>query len=732
LVIVSHPNFMAQARELAALHEQNDGLSTIVVTPDQVYNEFSSGIPDPAAIRNFMKMLYDKASSLSNMPKYLLLFGDGSYDNKTPISGNGSIKNTNYVITYESANSISPSYSYVSDDYFGLLNDNENISTGLLDIGIGRLPVQTPEQAYDMVKKIKKYVDHKSLGDWRNEICFIADDEEGNSFMRDADKLATNLSKSYPSLNIEKIYLDAYQQVSTSTGQRYPDVNRAILNQLNKGALIFNYIGHGGDQLLAAEEVVTVDDINQWKNEQYPLFITATCEFGRYDNYQLTSAGELVLLNPDGGGIGLLTTTRVVYEDLNYELNEQFYLNAFAKTPDNQYFRLGDIVRKTKNGSSNNVNKLCFTLLGDPALRLAYPIDKCIVTDSINHKPANVTDTLNAYEYVTISGHISDTTGNLNSNFNGIIYPTIFDKAHEITTLANDLGSTPFEFYLQNNILYRGKATIKRGQFTFNCILPRDIDYNFGMGKIDYYAHDSVSDISGCFEKVTIGGMETRNGAPIDSAGPIIKLYMNDTTFVNGGITDEYPTLLARVTDANGINPGGNGIGHDILATLEGQTYILNSYFQTDLDNFRKGSVVFKFPKLTPGLHTVNFKIWDIFNNSSKATLNFVVQNASQLAIQNVFNYPNPMHDYTNFFFEHNQNSIDLDVSIEIFNMTGSKVKALKTQISPSGYTVGPVRWNGEDENGNKIRQGVYIYRIILRSNEGSIFSKSQKLIVIN
>jgi hypothetical protein len=729
LVIVSHPDFLTQAQALAGLHYQHDGLSTAVVTPDQVYNEFSSGMPDPASIRNFMKMLYNKASGPAEMPKYLLLFGDGSYDNKTPISS--TTKNSNYIITYQSANSLSPSYSYVSDDYFGLLDDNENISTGILDIGIGRLPVQTSEQADNMVTKIRQYIDHKNFGDWRNELCIIADDEEGNMFMRDADKLATKISQDYPAINVEKIYLDAYQQVSTSTGQRYPDVKLAILKQLNRGALIVNYMGHGGEELLSEEQVVKLDDINQWQNQLYPLFITATCEFGRYDNYKLTTGGEAVLLNPNGGGIGLLTTTRVVYQDLNYELNLNFYINAFIKTDDNPVFRFGDIVRKTKNSSSNDINKLCFTLLGDPALSLAYPAANSVVTDSINHKPAGIADTLNAYEYVTICGHATDTAGQLNNNFNGILYPTIFDKAQKITTLANDNG-TPFEFNAQNNILFRGQATIKNGLFTFNFILPRDIDYNFGLGKIDYYAHDSVSDLSGYFNKVAIGGMTTNPDASIDNTGPAINLYMNDTTFKNGGITDEYPTLLARVSDANGINPGGNGIGHDILATIDGEGYVLNSYFQTDLDNYRKGNVEFKLPKVSPGLHTVTFKIWDIFNNSSQSQLNFVVQNNSHLTIQNVFNYPNPLTDNTTFFFEHNQNSTDLDVTIEIFNMSGSKVKVLKTQISSSGYTSGPIQWDGKDGNGNKIRQGVYIYRIILRSIAGTVFSKSQKLIVIN
>ncbi len=731
MVIISHQKFLNQAQELADLHSQKDGLTTVVVTPDQIDNEFSSGMPDPAAIRNFMKMLYDKSTSAADMPKYLLLFGDGSYDNKTPVSSH----NSNYIMTYESENSLSPSYSYVSDDYFGLLDDNENISTGLLDIGIGRLPVtDTANQAQNVVDKIKSYIAHKTLGDWRNRLCIVADDEEANMFMSQADQLATYVTNNYPSLNIKKIYLDAYPQISTSTGQRYPDVTLDLLNQLNRGTLIVNYIGHGGETGLAAEQIVTVTDINQWKNDLYPLFVTATCEFGRYDDFKKRSAGEMVLLNPDGGGIGLITTTRVVYADLNYELNLQFYQNAFAKTSDNSAFRLGDIVRKTKNGSSNDVNKLCFTLLGDPALSLAYPKYCGIVTDSINHKPIDPVDTLNAYSSITICGHIADENGAGVVDFNGILYPTVFDKAKKITTLANDNG-TPFDFYAQNNILFKGKETIKNGKFTFNFIMPRDIDYNFGSGKIDYYAHDSVNDVSGFFNKVVIGSISANLDTSADNSKPFIKLYMNDTTFVNGGITDEYPTLLALVSDQHGINPGGNSLGHDILATLDNdskQIYILNSYFQTDLDNYKQGSVAFKFPRLTAGEHTVTFKIWNIFNNSEQATLKFIVRGADNLSIQKVYNYPNPFSDYTNFFFEHNQNDMNLDITIDIFNMAGGKVKELKATLLSTGYTSTPIFWDGKDENGNKIRQGIYIYRILLRSLKGSVLSKAQKMIIMN
>jgi Peptidase family C25. len=742
LLIVSPPAFLSEAQRLADLHSQKEGISYTIVTPDQVYNEFSSGKQDPAAIRNFVKMFYDRASSTADVPKYLLLFGDGTYDNRCPFPSYA--QNTNYIVTYESINTLDPTSTFVSDDYFGLLDDYETIVTGplsnspytyaLLDIGIGRIPVDTLEQAKAVVDKIEKYMNTKNHGDWRNTLCFIADDQENNAFMISAEDIITNsIAPKYPAFNIEKIYLDAYPRVSTSTGNRYPEVNKAINNQLNKGLLILNYVGHGGESGLADEQIMTqTGDIKQWKNDNYPLFITATCDFARFDRISGgTTAGEDVLLNPNGGGIALLTTNRLVYNNYNVALTEQFYNIAFIKTEDNRKPRLGDIIKKAKNKTGSDINKLNFALIGDPALCLAYP-EYSVVTDSINGKPLNITDTLKAYSLATIKGHIQDENGNLSNGFNGFVIPSLFDKIQDITTLANDPSATPFNFQLQDNVLFRGKTSVKNGEFTTQFMLPRDINYNFGNGRLSYYASDSTSEASGYYNGVVVGGIETSVNP--DTVGPKIKLYMNDTTFLDGGITDAFPTLLARVYDNNGINPGGNGLGHDITAILDDnpdQTYVLNSYFQSDIDNYKQGSVSYKFSQLSPGKHTLTFKVWNIFNNSSKARINFEVVNQNSPSIQRVYNYPNPFSNDTYFFFEHNQNYDNLDVTIEIFGFSGNKVCELKTTLSEGGFTSGPIRWDGRDSNGNKISSGIYIYRVILRSIQGSVISRAQKMVFI-
>lgn len=734
-IIITHPDFLVQAQKLAALHQNNEAMSSIVITTDQIYNEFSSGVPDPGAIRNFVKMFYDKATESDNMPRYLLLFGDGSYNNKNKQEyiSNDKVKNSNFIITYESANSISQSDSYVSDDYFGMLDDNESIDNGMLDIGIGRFPVSDTLQANHIIAKIGRYMDPKNQGDWRNNICFIGDAGDGNEHVRGADSHSKFVSTYYPNFNLQKVYVDAFPLESASSGLLCPQANVAIANYLNKGLLVLNYTGHGGERGLSKQQIMKQnEDIKVWKNKFMPLFMTATCELSRFDDYAQTTAGEDVLLNPDGGGIGLFTTTRIVFSPNNDDLNDQFYKYGFVKSDENPSFKMGDIFRLTKNYTGNGTNKLNFTFLGDPALSLAVPRN-IVVTDSVDHKSVDKSDTLKAYSDVVIKGHIINPDSTAMTDFNGIIYPVIYDKVRNVKTLG--YFDTPFNFKLQDNILFRGKATVVNGYFSFNFMMPRDIDYNYGFGKISYYAAASDIDAAGFYNKTVIGGLSDSLKNFTDSIGPLVKLFMNDTTFINGGITDAYPTFMAKVADANGINPGGNSIGHDILAMLDkdiNTAIPLNNYFETDLNNYRKGMVTYPFTNIAPGNHTIDFKIWDIFNNSTEASINFKVISSDSPSFQKVYNFPNPFREGTTFFFEHNLTGENLNTSIEIYSISGAKVTTLNRLITPVGYTSGPIDWDGTDGSGRKIQGGIYFYRVIVRFNSQTIVSKTQKMIVIN
>lgn len=734
MVIVAPSEFLSQAEELAAIHRDHDGLSVQIVTPSQIFNEFSSGIPDPAAIRNFMKMFYDRAGSTADKPKYLLLLGDGSYNNMVPKDGTVSsgVKNSNYILTYQSENSIREISSYVSDDYYGILDDGEDMESGLLDLGIGRFPVTTADEAQGIVNKIKRYISNAAMGDWRNNICFIGDDEDGNIHMSQADQLATYVDTSYPGYNLNKIYLDAFQQISTSSGPRYPDVNTAITNAINKGVLIMNYTGHGGPEGLAQEQILKHDEIKAWGNTNYPLFVTATCEFSRYDDYTEVTAGEDVLLNPNGGAISLLTTTRLVYSGPNFVLNKQFYYYVFTRDAQNNPLRLGDILRKAKNASGSDINKLSFTLLGDPALRLAYP-KLSVKTLFINGKDAEtLIDTLKAYSKVEVKGAVVDEAGNVNTSFNGEVTPSVFDKVQLVKTLANDYGE-PFSFKLQNSLLFRGKATVTKGEFTFSFMVPREIAYNFDNGKISYYASDeNGNDAAGNFRNFLIGGISSAAG--VDTTGPDISLYLNDSNFKTGGISSQFPLLLANLADNSGINIAGTGVGHNIVATIDNNadmSFVLNSYFESEVDNYKSGTVMFKLPELTPGWHQMTLKAWDIFNNSSTASIRFNVIDSSRFIISKVYNYPNPFSESTTFVFEHNQPNKKMNAELQIFSITGKLVYSGNIDVQSEGYTSGPIFWDAKNTLGQKIEKGIYLFRFKVRYNNQTIYSESKKLILL-
>jgi hypothetical protein len=745
-IIVTHPDFLTEAEDLAEFHRSRDNMSVFVTTPGKIYNEFSSGKPDVSAIRDFVKMIYDKSGSGKDTLRYLLLFGDGSYNNHTYSDGN-----PNFILTYQSLNSLSFNQSYVTDDFFGLLDDNEggsdssdNMEIHLLDIGVGRLPVKTPEEAQAVVNKIKSYNTNKNMSDWRNVLCFVGDDGEYNNgitHMDQANELADNIMINHPEYAVKKLLLDAYKQVTTSTGPRYPDVHRAILDNFNKGMLIFNYSGHGGELGLTKEQVLQKNDITGLKNKDaLPLLITATCEFSRFDDIsdeegaitEKTSSGEEALLNPEGGGIGLMSTTRLVFSVPNFELNKKFYKYAFERTPDNKKYRLGDLIKRTKNDRINDDNRLNFTLLGDPAIELAYPEYK-IITDSVNSKPVNEQlDTLKAFSKIRISGHVCYSDSTIMETFNGLVYPSIFDKVQVRTTLGND-GINTMNFNVQENIIHTGAASVTNGRFEFSFIVPKDISYNIGKGKIIYYAQDSLIDANGYFSEVYIGG--TSDYIVYDDNGPDISLYLNNDKFKTGGITDKDPVIYAEINDENGINTVGNGIGHDIIGILDeniNELVVLNDYYLSDIDKYNSGTVIYQLNDLNAGEHSLRVKVWDIFNNSAEETIRFTVTGSNDIILEKVYNYPNPVSDYTVFQFEHNKANNLLKVTIDIFDLSGGLINTICHEELAGGYRSESIYWDGKNMNGYKLPKGIYPYRVRVETDDGKITEKFEKLIIFN
>lgn len=716
-IIITVQSLLTQANRLADFHKNSNNLKVLVVTAGQVYNEFSSGSPDPVAIRDFVKMLYDRGiTNPSTRPKYLLLFGDASFDFKNRIQNN-----TNLVPAYESDIFLDPLSSYTSDDFYGFLDDNEDINSGLitnlLDIGIGRIPVKNLEEAKNYVDKVISYVDVKSFGAWRNRINFVADDEDNNLHLQDAE-LISNTVTSNQVFNINKIYLDAYSQESGSAGSRYPAVNDAINNEIENGTLIFNFIGHGGAARLAEEVILDQSMINSWSNEnRLPMFVTATCDFAPYDNPFISSIGENMLLRAKTGCIALMTTTRLVFSFSNRIINNNYM--QFATQPDanNKYRSLGQAVMAAKNFTYQNsgdlINNRKFTLLGDPALTLAFPHFKIKTTKLNSLDVQSHTDTLSAGEKISVEGDITDFNGTLLSAFNGTVYPVVFDKPQLVITKANDPTSQQASFQQQSNVLFKGKATVTNGKFSFSFKVPKDINYQYGQGKISYYAEDGKTDGSDYFDGFLIGG--TGSGIDADNTGPEIKAWLNDEKFVNGSIVNQRATLIIKLADSSGINTSGTGIGHDITAIPDNDNnriFNLNNFYEADIDKYGEGYVRFQLPELEPGIHSLKIRAWDVLNNSSEIVLDFTVVSDDDLVIDHVLNYPNPFTTKTQFWFEHNKPGVDLNVQIQIYSITGKVVKIIEKTINNEGNRSCEIDWNGRDEFGDKVGRGIYIYRL--------------------
>ncbi len=745
-LIVSHSSFRSQATAIGQLHQDLEGYSYLVVDPQTIYNEFSGGKQDPVAIRDFVKMFYDRASAPDEMPLFLLLVGDASYDYKNRVPNNN-----NLLPTFESINSLNPTSSYASDDFFGLLDDTEGYDcNGSLDIAIGRLPINSTEEADAMLNKLQKYTSQTKLevsssncsaggcivsnmSDWRNQICFVADDGDGNLHFNQSDGLAKKLDTTANFLNIDKIYLDAYNQVSTTGGERCPEVNDAISQRVEKGALIVNYTGHGGEVGWTLERILDVPTIQNWTNAcNLPVFITATCEFSRLDDPARTSAGEHVILNKVGGGIALLTTTRLAWANHNESLNISFYEAAFDNSS-GRYPTLGELIAysKTDNGSIMALRN--FMLIGDPALTMSVPKNS-IVTTKINGQDVAVfNDTISALSFVTIKGYIADPMGVMLSGFNGTLYPTVYDKAIEMKTLANNPAENYVaSFMLQKNVIYKGKASITNGEFSFSFMVPKDIQYTYGNGRISYYAENGSDDATGWFEEFTIGG--SADTTLNDNAGPDIRLFLNTNQFVSGGTSNEDPILLAFLSDDNGINTVGTGIGHDVTVTVDGNTsgsIVLNDYYEAETDSYTNGTVRYPFKSLAEGPHTMTLKAWDILNNSSEATIDFVVASSAELALTHVLNYPNPFTTYTEFWFEHNQPCCGLEVQIQIFTITGKLSKTINQSVNTNGFRADPIQWDGTDDYGAPLARGVYVYRIRVKNSDGQYADKSEKLVIL-
>lgn len=745
LVIITPASglFSESAVLLAETHREKDGMVVHVVRADQVYNEFSSGTPDITAYRRFMKMFYDRGADGGKLPSYLLLMGDCAYDNRMLSTDWAQYNPNDFLLCYESKNSVSEINSYVTDDYLGMMDEGEgvNLRADRMDIGVGRFPVRTEQEAADVVRKTLAYINKEQTGSWKNKICYAADDEENrlsNLFMEAAEELSTSVEEEYPEIIVNRLYQDAFPRTSTASGYTYPQATNRLLELIDEGLMMLNYTGHGGTTGWSAEFLLTSDLIRNMRNVRQGLWVTATCDFCRYDDVG-TTAGEYAFLNSAGGAVALFTTSRTVFSSNNDMLNRAFNTHLFYRDAEGNAPRLGDIMRLAKNESylSNDSNKLNFSLIGDPALRLTFPNYR-VVLDSIDGQSSDASDLwMRAGGLVTMKGHVETYDGELLPGFSGLLSSTVYDSKEHVVCYNNahqDTDLEPFEYDQYNNRLFVGSDSIRNGAFSVTFPMPLDISYSDAAGMVNFYAlsSDGQSEGQGAFSNFRIGG--TAEGAlETDSLGPQIDLYLNAFDRDPWRAVGPNPVLYATLFDEEGINVAGNGIGHDLSVSIDNDpayTYVLNDYFQLFPGNYMQGTVQYQFSSLPDGEHTLYLTAWDTKNNSSTASCTFTVSSSEAPAVGQLTCYPVPATDHITFSFTHDRPSSDLTLRFEVFDLTGRPVWETEF-VDRSSSTVYTYTWDLTTANGGRLPQGVYLYRANISENGSSETSEVSKFIVI-
>ncbi len=736
IIIPTYQAQLSQAERIKAYHEQQDGLRVRIVPADELINEFSSGTPDATAYRRYMKMLYDRAETKADMPKYLLLLGDGAWDNRMRCSEWKGYDPDDFLLCYESENSFSHVNCYVSDDFFCLLDDEEqiqeeqngrNVYLGKPDVAVGRLPARTAEEAQVLTDKLLDYANNTYAGSWQNTICMMGDDGNDNTHMAAADKVANLIETNHPSYLIKKIYWDAYQRVPSSTGYSYPDVTRLIKEQMTAGALMMNYCGHGAPYAFSHELVMQLKDFETSTTDHLPLWVTASCDIMPFDG-QEENIGETVMLNPKGGGVAFFGTTRTVYASYNEQMNTTF--TGYVLEPG---YTIGEAVRQAKcdlveQGRDTSPNKLQYTLLGDPALKLACP-QPDIVIDSINGQSAGSVTQLSAGSVVKVQGHVASS-----APFDGVVTATVQDAKETIVCRLNDESEAeqPFVYEDRTRMLYQGSNSVRNGRFDFTFAVPKDISYDDGNGLMTLYAisKDTQQRYHGTNDSFTLNGS---SAAQTDSIGPSIFCYLNSKSFTNGGTVNTTPYFCAELYDDSGINASGSSVGHDLELVIDDdptKTYNLNSYFNYDFGDYRSGTVGFILPELTSGRHKLRFRAWDVLNNSSTSELVFNVDQAGSDGIS-VICTKNPATTSTSFIINHDRSSNMVDMTLDVFDMSGRQLWKLMKSGIPSDGTF-TIDWDLSIDGGSRLMTGVYIYRIQVEGNGGLSATYTNKLIVLN
>lgn len=748
IIIPTSQNTLSQAEQLAEIHRINDGMTVRIVPADELYNEFSSGTPDVSAYRRYLKMFYDKDNTddKSNTIKTCLLFGDCVWDNRMLTLPSASYNPDNYLLGYMTENSYNTLNSIVSDDFIGILQDNQTVhADGIIDramridVAMGRFPVSTATQAQIMVNKVAHYVESSPNGVWQNEIMFIGDDGDNNSHMRNINANADAVRKNSPGYDIKKVMFDAYEKVSTSTGDRYPDIEEMVRKQQKNGALVINYGGHASFTELAHEKMLLLADFHNFRGDNYPLWFTAACEVMPFQSTE-DNIGEAAVLNANGGAVAFVGTVGTVLEELNSRIDKYFMKYVLSYDDAGMPVTIGEALRLAKNGlitgadasigQDNSINKHHYQLLGDPAMHLAVPTYSAVI-DNINGLPVSSSDddvTVKGSEIVTISGHIEDRNGNAASSFNGTANITVKDSKQTITCRDQAEASTVFTYEDYENNLFVGTCNVADGAFTLTFRMPRDINNDGGNGMITVYARDKEIGVSANGE-TTHFKAEGWEEVTTDGVGPAIYAYLNSPSFSNGGDVGITPYFVAEITDKDGINVTGSAIGHNLELIVDGNaetTYDLNDNFVFDDNSYVSGQTYYVLPTLAAGYHTLTFRAWDLLNNSSTVTLNFRVAKSVQPTISDISVSPNPISNSATFYVTHDMQGSQADIYVDIIDMGGRIVETLYWSDTLSESTpTSSFRWTPSG-----VSRGIYLYRVRLSANGSKYVSKTKKLII--
>lgn len=753
VIIPTSQQFRTQAERLKELHEQHDNMTVRIIPADELYNEFSSGTPDATAYRRYMKMLYDRAATDDAMPRYLLLFGDGVWDNRMLSSECRSLSPDDFLICFESENSFSQVNCYVSDDFYCMLDDGESLSTksyffGKPDVAVGRLSARTLEQATTMVDKIDAYLGNAEAGSWKNTVVVMGDDGDQNVHMKAADEVAATVEGLQPTMEVKRIMWDAYARETSSTGFRYPDVEKLIERYMTNGALVMNYNGHGSATDMSHEYVLQLTDFQNTVSKRLPLWVTASCDISPFDG-QKDNIGEEAMYNENGGAVAFYGTTRTVYTDRNLAMNRAFTKHLFSKSANGERNSIGEAARLAKvelvtpttssygtaSYADQTMNKLHYVLLGDPALVLSYP-EQGVVIDSINgvDVASNSTVTLKAGSIVSVAGHMEE-SGQFDDGFVGTLTVTVYDVEKEVVCRLNNTSEADeaFTFKDRSDVVFRGSDSISNGRFAFKFVVPKDISYSEGNGRMLMYAvnNDRTKEYNG---ETTNFCMKGSAEFKCDSLGPNIYCYLNSSSFSNGGNVNTTPYFYAEINDEDGINAAGSGIGHDLQLTIDGEmakTYVLNDYFSFDFGSYQNGTVGYSIPALEAGMHKLQFRAWDVLNNSSTVELTFNVVEGLTPDLVSVDCTKNPATSSTSFLIVHDRAGSSMDVRIEVFDMAGRLQWTHEETGLQSGNSM-TVNWDLTTNDGRRLGTGVYLYRTTVSCEGGDGTSKTKKLIILS